>query len=536
MFVRKFEADTIEEALKDIKRELGPDAVILKTITNKGLKGAFKKKKIEITAAISEKNYVKKASVDSILDTNQQEEFYSGSASYIANMIDQHDQAQEKKNVQSNKHANTPRNNGGYGLAGLNKQVNSTKTIASQIKEGLDDFLSLGEKEDRVLNSFDEYDYEEEIELPAPKNQRQAARPQAQQQRPAPQQERYVEPQKARPTQQTRVQAEPVQEYQAPQQSHAQTRAEPVQNFQQSARNVIAEEMIEKQKNKIEELEKKLYELSKSFERVHKKEPIGIYQLRTTLRSLDINDVYIQQLIKKGLFELTDTDVENSDVVFEFALREMMNSIQTSTPLYSRPELKKMPTITVFLSELSCGQTSMVQKIGAAKKDAVIIKNAAMSIHQKAQVVATRPFAEKMFGLNVVNTSTIAEMVSECRRALESGKSVFIDYKCTDAEVNETKKFIDGLRRAFSNVEVLITLSAIHSELYNRKVISSYRNLSDGLVVSHVDACLNFGALFNINYDIKELPYKFFGTGEVCPDDLEAATAERLMAGIFKLS
>ena len=59
MYVRKFEADTIEEALKEIKRELGPDAVILKTITNKGLKGAFKKKKIEITAAITK--------IDSIL-------------------------------------------------------------------------------------------------------------------------------------------------------------------------------------------------------------------------------------------------------------------------------------------------------------------------------------------------------------------------------------------------------------------------------------------------------------------------------------
>ena len=51
MYVRKFEADTIEEALKDIKRELGPDAVILKTITNKGLKGAFKKNKIERIAS-----------------------------------------------------------------------------------------------------------------------------------------------------------------------------------------------------------------------------------------------------------------------------------------------------------------------------------------------------------------------------------------------------------------------------------------------------------------------------------------------------
>ena len=41
MYVRKFEADSLDEALKTIKRDLGPDAIILKTVTNKGLKGAF---------------------------------------------------------------------------------------------------------------------------------------------------------------------------------------------------------------------------------------------------------------------------------------------------------------------------------------------------------------------------------------------------------------------------------------------------------------------------------------------------------------
>lgn len=489
MFVRKFEADTIEEALKDIKRELGPDAVILKTITNKGLKGAFKKKKIEITAAISEKNYVKKAHVDTILDSSQKETFYNGSASYIANMIDQHDQSQEKRSVQTNQNS---RNNSGYGNAGLNKQVSSTtKGFASQIKEGLDDFLSLGERDESPRSSRTqsaqsrEFNFDDEMD---------SVRPVAQPVKPIVREAALT----------------------------------------QAPRREVSDDMLEKQKNKIDELEKKLYELSKSFERIHKKEPIGIFQLRTTLRSLDINESYIQSLIKKGLFELTETDLENSDIVFEFALREMMNTVSVAMPLFSSVESKKSPVITVFLSETSCGQTSMVQKIGAIKSDSVIIRNSLTNINPKSE---SKPaFAEKIFGLNVMNTLSIAEIVSECRKALEDGKSVFIDYKCSEAEGNETKKFIDGLRRAFSKVEVLITLSAIHSELYNRKVLSSYRRLSDGVVVSHLDACLNFGSLFNITQDLKDLPYKFFGTGEVCPDDLEAASAERLMAGIFKLN
>ena len=470
MHVRKFEADTIEQALKDIKRELGPDAVILKTITNSGIKGAFKKNKIEITAAISEKNYGKKATVDSVMDRTQKEEFYNGSASYIANMIDKHDNS--KQQLQEKK---------GYGSVGLNRAVNSTKNVAEKVKSGLDDFLSQSDRPaPREFNFDDEIDSARSIE----------------------------KVQKNRQTLSVQV----------------------PEAVQERTPRTSSDDRFEMQKNKINELEKRLFELTRSVERIHKKEPIGIYQLRTTLRSLDINEIYIQQLIKKGLFELTESDVENADTVFEFALREMMGAVHTAMPLFSSVDDKKTPVITVFLSEASCGQTSMVQKIGAMKQDAVIIKNGSLINSQK------HAFAEKIFELNVVNTNTIAEAVSECRKALENNQCVFIDYKCNEVERNETKKFVDGLKRAFPKVEVLITLSAIQSELYNRKVLGTYRNISDGIVVSHLDACLNFGSLFNIASETNGMPYKFFGTGEVIPDDLEAATIERLMAGIFKLN
>jgi flagellar biosynthesis GTPase FlhF len=35
MYVKNFAADTMDEALKMVKNELGPEAVILKTITNR---------------------------------------------------------------------------------------------------------------------------------------------------------------------------------------------------------------------------------------------------------------------------------------------------------------------------------------------------------------------------------------------------------------------------------------------------------------------------------------------------------------------
>jgi len=481
MFVRKFEADSVEEALSDIKRELGPEAIILKTVTNKGIKGAFKKNRIEVTAAISEKSYVKKASVDKVLNEDQKNQFYNGSASYIANMIDQHDQANDKLKAGSE-----TMNKTNYGSIGLNKQVNSTKNIASQIKTSLDDFLSLGEKDN-------DFDFERESNMSKQRSRQQVEAPIAHSNR-------------------TEVKKAEVRRSEV---------AEPVRSPE------VDNKIFIQQKIKIEELEKKLFELTKSVERIQKKEPLGIYQLRTTLRSLDINEVFIQDLMKKGLFELTDKDAENADVVYEFALREMMNSIKVAMPLFSQSNIKS-PVITIFISEQTSGQSSIVQKIASTKEQSSIIKNDLMK-NNRAQ------FSEKILNLNIVKTSTLSEIVSETRKTIEDGRSVFIDYKCSEIDSHDTKKFIDGMRRAFPHVEVLITLSAIHSEMYNRKILASYKKMADGIVLTHLDQCLNYGALFNINAEIKELPYKFFGTGEVVPTDLELASAERLMAGIFKI-
>jgi len=90
------------------------------------------------------------------------------------------------------------------------------------------------------------------------------------------------------------------------------------------------------------------------------------------------------------LFELTETDVENADIVFEFALREMMTMVSTAMPLFSEPTAAKNPVITVFLSESSCGQSSMVQKIGAMKQDSVIIRNI-------TTINETKPNSQKNF-------------------------------------------------------------------------------------------------------------------------------------------
>lgn len=505
MFVKKFEADTLEEALKAVKVDLGPDAIILKTVTNNGLKGAFKKKRIEITAAISEKSFEKKAKVDKVLSNDQKEAFYQKPASLIKDTI-------TKYNV------NAEAGQGSYGSMGLNRVVNTitkgsvnladmTSRTSSMIKNSLDDFLTDGDDSGFDIDSADDN------EVPASGRGKYAEPPRSSETRSATRQN---------PVEDTvDIGRNPLRS-----ENHAQPQQSAVSR---EAYNELKQELRTTQ-HKMELLEQKLLELSQNyhFNQKHLNEAKGIFQLRTTLKTLDVDESHILELIKKANYQLSKEDLDNPDVIFEFALQEMASSINTSIPLFAKIE-NGDPVITVLVSEAASGQSTMGTKIAVLKKDVVMIQ-----FSQDAQNNASTDFAAQVFGIKIEKVQNFSEVVGLCRKALEAGKSVLVDVRLNSKYTDETKKFIETLKRGFQHVEVLCTLSAIHSELYNRKIIARYKEIVDGVIISHVDLCMNFGALFNVHKSHNKLPLKFFGTGPVVPDDIEGATAERLMAGLFQ--
>lgn len=510
MFVKKFEADTLEEALKAVKLELGPDAIILKTITNNGLKGAFKKKRIEITAAISERSFEKKAKVDKVLNSEQKEAFYQKPASTI------------KESIQKYNNHDTS-SGGGYGSMGLNRVVNTiakgsagladmTTKTSSLIKNTLDDFLT--EEDD----GFD-IDSADENPSPAPRHSNRG---------------KYAEPPheevpQMREPRRSRMVEDSVDIGRNSIREAAQPAAPAMGVVSREAYNELKQELKTTQ-NKMELLEQKIQELSQNyqFNQKHLNEAKGIFQLRTTLKTLDVDESHILELIKKANYELSKDDLENPDVVFEFALQEMASSINTGMPLFAKIE-NGDPVITVLVSEAASGQSTMGTKIAVLKKDVVLVQYS-----QDAQNNASTDFAAQVFGIKVEKVQNFSEVIGICRKATEAGKSVLVDIRLGNRFSDETKKFIETLKRGFHHVEVLCTLSAIHSEIYNRKIIARYKDIVDGVIISHVDLCMNFGALFNVHKAHNKLPLKFFGTGPVVPDDIEGATAERLMSGLFQ--
>lgn len=523
MFVKKFEADTLDEALKAVKQELGPDAIILKTVTNKGLKGAFKKKRIEITAAISERNFDKKAKVDHVMTPEQKSDFYRRSAGDVKQAIDGYTNSPNRK-------AAAPAD-AGYGSMGLNKMVNqisrgteniteAARKTSQVLKSSLDDFLS---DEDNAETGSDDDVFDDTLLEQAAR--RAPAKNMAQGEGLVDRYERQVERPVARPV------AERPQVRQVAADAQPQQEVRPaLSNISKEVVNELRQE-IRTQQHKIELLEKKIFELAQNAHVGQaQNDAKGLYQLRTTLKALDVDEAAVIDILRKATYELSKEELENPDIVFEFALKEMTNAVHTAHPLFSTIESGE-PVVTVLLSEAASGQTCMSMKIAVLKKDVELIQYSG-----DGSSTSSADFAAQVFGLKTHKAQQPAEIIQLCRKAIESGKSVLVDLRLANKQLDETKKFIESLRRGLPHVEVLVSLSAIHSELYNRKILSRYKELADGLIISHVDLCLNFGALFNVHRAHNKIPLKFFGTGPVVPDDIESATAERIMAGLFQLS
>lgn len=80
MRVKKFEAKTMKDALKMVKSELGPDAVILGARENKKSFGLGGETSFEVTAAVSDITLQKKRFVESRMRPDDREKFRSSQA------------------------------------------------------------------------------------------------------------------------------------------------------------------------------------------------------------------------------------------------------------------------------------------------------------------------------------------------------------------------------------------------------------------------------------------------------------------------
>ncbi|MEX0799419.1 MAG: hypothetical protein WD025_08235 [Bacteriovoracaceae bacterium] len=494
--MKKFEAESLDECLRQVKGELGPDAIILKTIANKGLKGAFKKSRVEITAAISEESYTKKTRVDKALGDSK-ENFYQGSSSSINHMINEYNDR-------------APKETNGYGSMGLNRVVNTVSKASNKFKNSLDDFLTTPEEEaDSSKENFNNFLDGRD--------------------RPEEETETFVR--------ESSLNERAGNERAGNERAGNERAGADVESSERVGPNEYERRLkaqLDSQKNQIEILEQKLFDLTKnsalSKNRGGEERNPAIADLRDSLRTLELNESIIAGIVKKAKFELSQEEQKDEDLLFDLALRELNSMINVGMPLFSSAQEEGTPVVTALISEASSGQTSMAMKLAVLMENALVIR-----LRSSATDKIQNEFAQNVFKLDVVTVETLSQLMAQARKGLEENKLILLDIRVNAGAEDESKKILDTLNRSFKRLEVLANISAIHSELYNRKILSKYKDRLNGVIISYVDQCLNYGALVNTHCKYNDLPLKFFGTGPTVPDDMEGATAERILAGMFNL-
>lgn len=97
MQIKKFEAPSIQEALDAIKRDLGPEAIILQTKRNRKGFGLMGGASVEVTAAISDRSVNKRAFAESRMPEAGRETLRNLTASRQADILEKSVERAEKK-------------------------------------------------------------------------------------------------------------------------------------------------------------------------------------------------------------------------------------------------------------------------------------------------------------------------------------------------------------------------------------------------------------------------------------------------------
>ncbi len=283
-------------------------------------------------------------------------------------------------------------------------------------------------------------------------------------------------------------------------------------------------EVVSEQERRINQLEMIVNKLQSELRSSIEKKS-AVYEIRKILKSFDLSEQVISHIVKKANFELSMEDLKNHELVYNLALREVSQMILIGEAKFFEKRSDNSCSITIICSPQSSGQTSMLSKMAQLSEGSQII-NFRFDEHNS--------FKTKMLGMDVESVHTLHELVAMINQKRKNQRNIFIDLNGHSYPEDQTKKIISSIKNNFSNVEVFLSLSAIHSELYNTRIAQRYASIVDGLVISHLDVCLNLSALINLQFNVK-LPYVFFGTGPVIPQDIEVASRESIISEIFDL-
>jgi flagellar biosynthesis protein FlhF len=437
MQVKKFEAKTMKEALELVKKELGPEAIILSARDNKKGFGLAGEGSVEITAAVSEMTLRKKNFTESKLVEKDRVKFQNAPAKQQKDLIE--------------------------------------KMVQNQI--------------DRT-------------------------RP-----RPPVTAQRYAEIEPA------------VTSYAGIQNTQNISLEDVQQSMRGQAKKESAPEILTL-KSEIQALKTMLTQFQSMPQNIHESQ-FSTPELRSIYERLcdeQMNPLDAQSLVKKAQVGLPSSRHRDRNMIEGWIARSIMDQ-----SLIADSGLDKK--IHVFWGPPGVGKTTSLVKLAAQwmkvhnKKIALVtmdtLKVGATDQLKICAQILNAPFA-------VLRSS--ADW-NEILRYLDSVDHIFVD---TPGPAIQLRREADYCQDILGSKDMNHRHHLVLSATYPRQMLQDLINRADmfacdDLIVTHLDECQHFGALFSLMQEMA-LPLHSFGLGTRMPDDFEMATRERVLDLIFHIT
>jgi flagellar biosynthesis protein FlhF len=472
MQVKKFEAPTIQEALDTIKRELGPEAIILQTKQYKKGFGLMSKGSVEVTAAISDRSLQKKQHFEKRLPEPARQSIQNLPADRQADVYDRH----------ADKLAATTRENVQLSSKKLGSGATSGKAITQTRYADID---------------ADEVSTRQPMTQSSPQSQAQA---------------------------QGQVQRRALMQQQAQAQGGA--RAPSMIEHEVTHLKRMVEELRASQEETI----------ARASEVAGVRGTLNQSTLQSVFEELVVGGMdkrFALNLVRKVGFELGPERATSPDLVLEQLATEIMGSIEVAAPVFGvRPneEAARGPMIVALVGPTGVGKTTTVAKIASVALLKHGLKVGLINL-DNYKIAAFDQLGTYAKILNVPFRSV--SDTQELNVAIQDFQSLDLILIDTTGRSQRDPGSLKEMQRLMAHLlpqglATYLVLSATtrDNELYDMASrFGVFR--PQGLVFSKLDEATTYGAIYNLSQKAK-LPLVYFTTGQRVPEDFEEATRERL--------
>ena len=494
MQVKKFEAPTMQEALKVIKRELGPEAIILSTKHLKSGFGLMSKASVEVTAAIAEKDLKKKLLAEKNLPQEVKEKIWNTKAEKQTQIYDDYFEKQLKRASQDRVEINAARR----------QTAPAAATPAPQ----------------------------RSISAPA-----QNSAPRAQAQAEVPRERRYIdiEDEETQGRAPARRQAAPAPAPAAPAASTAGHSAEHVRGLERD---------IEQLRSMMAELAAAKHApapaTSASAGNREENDADFTDELVRTMQDLvsaGVEKKLARQVVRQAAFDLSNIDRHDDQAILDKVAHQLINDIQVGDLLETvcTRATRGQNTALALVGPTGVGKTTTIAKIASLGILERRLRVGLINL-DSYKVAAADQLATYAKIMNVPFRSvTTQEELSQALFDFSSLDLVLID---TTGRSQKDQESLLQLRHMLASIEgcqTALLVSATTKDTDLNEVVSRFKIFNPaGLVLSKLDETSVYGCLYNVQKR-SGLPLLYFTVGQRVPEDIEKASAERVAALILDI-